>query len=73
VFILFPLMLVSRLFDRARGQIQSGEQDLEKRVRFSPALDWIMDRAMRIDEALIRIGLSLPMGGTLLVVANKHG
>jgi hypothetical protein len=30
-----------------------------------------MDAGMRVDEMLIRAGLSLPAGGSLLVVAEK--
>jgi hypothetical protein len=46
--------------------------ELEKRVKFPNALDWIFDLFMRIDEALIRLGISLPFGGTLVVVARKR-
>jgi hypothetical protein len=65
-------MLVSRMLDRGRGQAQSGDADLEKRVTFPAALNWIFDSFMRIDEALIRMGLSLPFGGTLVVVARRR-
>ena len=71
LFILFPLMLISRLFDKGHVQSQSDEVALEKRVKFSGALNWIFDLFMRVDEALIRLGISLPFGGTLLVVATK--
>ena len=71
VFALFPLMLISRLFDKGRDQSQPDEVAFEKRVRFSSAVNWICDLFMRIDEALIRAGISLPFGGTLLVVARK--
>ena len=71
LFVLFPLMLISRLFDKGRDQSQSDEAALEKRVKFSGALNWIFDLFMRIDESLIRLGVSLPFGGTLLVVAKK--
>lgn len=72
LFVLFPLMLISRMFDKGRDQSQSDEVALEKRVKFSNALNWIFDRLMRIDETLIRLGISLPFGGTLLVVARKR-
>lgn len=72
LFVLFPLMLISRMFDKVRGQLQSEEAGLEKRVKFSNALNLIFDRLMRIDEALIRLGISLPFGGTLVVVARKR-
>ncbi len=72
LFILFPLMLISGMFDKGHGQSQSDEVALEKRVKFSNVLNWIFDRLMRIDEVLIRWGISLPFGGTLVVVAKKR-
>jgi len=72
LFILFPLMLLSRLFDRGGDQSPSDEQGLEKRVKFSGVLNTIFDFFMRIDEGLIRLGASLPFGGTLVVVAKKR-
>lgn len=72
LFILFPLMLISRLFDRVGDQPPSNEQGLEKRVRFSSVLNAIFDLLMRIDEGLIRLGISLPFGGTLIVIARKR-
>ena len=72
LFVLFPLMLISRMFDKGRDQSQSDEVALEKRVKFPNVLNWIFDHLMRIDEALIRLGISLPFGGTLVVVARKR-
>ena len=72
LFVLFPLMLISRMFDKGRDQSQSEEVALEKRIKFPNMLNWIFDLFMRIDEALIRLGISLPFGGTLIVVARKR-
>lgn len=72
LFTLFPLMLISRIFDKEHDQSQSDEVALEKRVTFPYALNWIFDLFMRIDEHLIRLGISLPFGGTLVVVATKR-
>lgn len=71
LFALFPLMLISRIFDKRRDQSNFDEEALEKRVKFSNVLNWIFDRLMRIDEALIKLSISLPFGGTLVVVARK--
>jgi len=73
LFILFPLMLISRLFDRGGDQLSSDEQGLEKRVKFSSILNATFDFFMRIDEGLIKLGVSLPFGGTLIVIAKKRG
>lgn len=72
VFTLFPLMLLSRLSDRGSNQLSSDEQELEKRVKFSGIFNRIFDLFMRIDEGLIKLGASLPFGGTLVVVAKKR-
>jgi hypothetical protein len=37
----------------------------------SPAANALCSAAMRIDEALIGMGVSLPAGGSLLAVARK--
>jgi len=72
LFVLFPLMAISRILDKKRDQSQTEKTGLEKRVKFSHVMNWIFDLFMRIDEALIRLGISLPFGGTLVVVARKH-
>lgn len=72
LFFLFPLMLISRIFDKGQDQTQSDEVALEKRVKFFSVLNWIFDLLMRIDEVLIKMGISLPFGGTLVVVAKKR-
>ena len=75
LFVLFPVMLFSRIFDRRLDQSQSEELNsmaLKKRVLFPKPLNWILDQLMRIDETLIRLGISLPFGGTLVVVARKR-
>lgn len=71
VFTLFPLMLVSRLLDGRRDKSQSDGAALAKRVKFSRLLNWGFDLFMRVDEVLIRLGVPLPCGGTLVVVATK--
>ena len=71
VFALFPLMLLSRLVDKKKEQIVDEGRSLEKRVTFSRLPNMIFDCVMRIDELLIKMGLSLPFGGTLVVVARK--
>lgn len=72
LFVLFPLMLISRLFDKGRDNSPSDERALEKRVKFSGVLNAVFDLFMRIDEGLIRMGASLPFGGTLVIVARKR-
>lgn len=74
LFVLFPLMAGSRLMDRPTGDAEDGDvadTDLESRTSFPKSLNWIFDKIMRIDEVLIHWGISLPIGGSLLVVARK--
>ena len=71
VFTLFPLMLISRIFDKVKNQSKSDEVEFKKKTTFPIILNWIFDVLMRIDEGLIRFGVSLPFGGTLIVVAKK--
>lgn len=73
VVTLFPLMLISRLLDRGcNAEAPSDEAALEARVKFSGFLNWIFGFFMRFDEVLIRAGVSLRFGGTLVVVARKR-
>ena len=72
VFALFPLMVVSRIFDRKGTNSRSDEAAFERKVSFSGVLNWMFDKVMQIDEFLIRAGASLPFGGTLVVVAKRN-
>lgn len=74
LFTLFPLMFLQRLFDK-EGKEQdlkkSEKHALEKRTKFPSILNHMLDFFMRIDEFFISIGISLPFGGTLIVIAEK--
>jgi SAM-dependent methyltransferase len=71
VFALFPLMLVSRFFDRGKKGNRTADVEFKNRVEFPNIVNRIFDLTMRIDEALINRAISLPYGGSLLVVAKK--
>ena len=71
VFTLFPLMLISRLLDKKQDKSMSDHSALGKMVKFPIWLNHFFDLFMRVDELLIKLGLSLPFGGTLLVIAKK--
>jgi len=72
VFFLFPLMLAARLSDKKRDSADSDRSALSKRVQFSPVLNRVMGLFMRVDELLVTLGISLPYGGTLIMVAEKR-
>lgn len=72
VFLLFPAMVAVRLLDRGRSTDRDEKAEFDKRVRFPGFLNQLLDALMRVDEFFIRVGLSLPMGGSLAVVARKR-
>jgi SAM-dependent methyltransferase len=65
---LLPVMYLSRL--AKREQPAGAEGDVYE-FEISPAANTVCAAAMRIDEALIGMGVSLPVGGSLLAVARK--
>jgi len=72
VFMLFPIMLILRLLDKKNDTSTSTQKDaLEKRAKFNPYLNKALDFVMQADEYLIKKNVSLPFGGTLVVIAKK--
>jgi len=71
IFTLFPLMMLSRLTSRRSVPVEDETKNVERLVKLSPVLNWLFDKVMYLDEYLIRLGFSLPFGGSLLVVARK--
>ncbi|MBI2968952.1 MAG: class I SAM-dependent methyltransferase [Bacteroidetes bacterium] len=74
---IFPLMILSRIF-RRKTKISPGETALKNapeikypELSVHPALNGLLRGLMRIDEWVIRFGLKLPFGGTLLAVGTK--
>lgn len=69
VFLLLPAMLASR----ARNKEVSDDYDMFDEFKLHPVLNQLFSWIMRVDLFLIRHGLSLPAGGSLLMVATKNG
>jgi SAM-dependent methyltransferase len=64
--LLFPLLLVRRTLDRLLGRHGSD-------VSFLPApLEWVFLRLLCLEAALLRLGLDLPVGASLLALARKR-
>jgi len=62
--LLFPLMLIHRLLER---------DDADSDVRDYPRwLDALFSAALSIERAVIRMGISLPFGGSLILVAARN-
>jgi SAM-dependent methyltransferase len=71
VSLLLPMMFASRLrIGQGRGP---AEFDPVEELRQPRALDRIFRVVMRIERGMIRRGIALPAGGSLLLVAKKPG
>lgn len=68
---LFPLMALRRMLDRSRAVSADARADFESQVALPGPLNTVFDWVMRLDEAALRLGRSLPFGGSLLVVARR--
>src|SRR5207253_1625050 len=66
VTLLLPLMAASRVLQRHRTAFDPASEFRTARRLTAP-----LAGAMRAEEALIRRGLSLPTGGSLLAVARR--
>jgi SAM-dependent methyltransferase len=63
--ILFPLLLARRSLDRALAREGSD-------VGFLPSpLEWLFTRALHVEAALVRRGLSFPIGASVVALARK--
>ena len=67
VSLLLPLMFASRL------RLRSSDKALQTAAEFrlSPLTNIFLERVMDLERAMISSGISLPCGGSLLVVARK--
>jgi SAM-dependent methyltransferase len=63
---LLPMMFLSRLADRRRGRTGGAES-----LRMAPAVNAILESLLRLEHVAIRAGLSLPVGGSRLLVLEK--
>lgn len=68
VTVLLPLMYLSRFARGAPGK----DYDPLAELRIASWLNWVFERALGLERALIRAGASLPAGGSLLVVARRR-
>ena len=68
VTLLLPVLLLSRLRHGRTGGDRSGAE-----LSLPPFLDAVLGGVMALERGILRTGLSLPAGGSLLVVADKPG
>lgn len=67
VSLLLPAMLVSRMLQRHR----SPNSDPMAELRLPVLLDRVFEEVMRLEHQFIQLGVRLPVGGSLLLVARK--
>ena len=67
VSLLLPLMMLSRL----RGRKAPGDLVAHGELSLGPVANSVLEKALDAERALIRLGISLPAGGSLLIVAVK--
>lgn len=70
VTLLLPAMLLSRLLQRRAAP---KDFDPSAEFRLHPVLNRLFHAVMQVELLLIRAGLTLPVGGSRLVVARKPG
>jgi SAM-dependent methyltransferase len=70
VSLLLPMMFASR--QRMRREPAGSEFDAIDAVRLPWAVNAVLGAVMATERALIRLGVSFPVGGSLLVVARKR-
>ena len=65
VFFLLPLMYIQRM------TLKKKKFDPAKEFLVSPIINWILAKIMTFEKLLIKLGVSFPVGGSLLIVAKK--
>ena len=70
VSFLFPIILLSRLLKKKNKE--SVEISVNKELELHPILNLFFKTIMKFDEFLIRLGISLPFGSSLISVAKKN-
>jgi SAM-dependent methyltransferase len=70
VFVLFPMMLISRWLKRKKTK-QYVVNEQMKELELPRVLNFIFESLLRIDEFFIKLGISLPFGGSLIAIVKK--
>lgn len=72
-FFLLPVMYLARLRRHSVKVEDLTKEQINSEVSLSGWMNSLFTIIMRLDEALIKVGISLPCGGSLFVVARKSG
>lgn len=66
VTLLLPMMLAARLAARHSGRVGGSEE-----LALNPVLDSVLEVAMKVEHWIIKSGVSLPIGGSRLVILQR--
>lgn len=69
ISLLLPVLWLSRMAER---KTDTAHFDAGKEFEISPVVNGALRRILAAERALIRLGISFPAGGSLLVVAQKQ-
>lgn len=69
---LFPAMYLSRVHKKYFGKEESVNLKNNFELELTPGINRAFEKIMKIDEFLIKSNLSLPFGGSLVMVARKN-
>ncbi len=67
VTVLLPVMMLSRAVRRRTSK----NYDLLAEFRISPRINRLLEKALTLERAILRTGISLPAGGSLLLVGKR--
>ena len=67
VSLLLPLMLISRLKQRSSDQSFDASAEIKIRGPVNSLLEQVLD----VERAMIKLGVSFPLGGSLLLIARR--
>ncbi|MDO8927309.1 MAG: class I SAM-dependent methyltransferase [Sideroxyarcus sp.] len=70
ISLLLPLMLATRLLRKPGGTEMEDQMDAAG-LNIGKVTNALLSMVMAVERGLIRIGLRMPMGGSLLVIARK--
>ncbi len=67
ISLLLPLMIISRLREKRYNSLE----DVNCELKVNRFLNYFFKMALSIERCLIKLGVSLPFGGSLLLIAKK--
>lgn len=67
ISLLLPLMIIARLPKRKHNS----EIDPTSELKISDTINTVFERILDLERSMIRLGLSFPAGGSLLLIARK--